>query len=258
MKGPLLSWAILQRFKPVENRTRCIRLGWVALHTGDGQMDLQHWRAALPFSTRLLSPSLPLLFPSSHHPLLLILRSLSPSPPLTTTPPPLPFLHSLPPPLHALPLLAATFQTFARRPGVVLPDVTTLPKGCIVGAMRIDRKVTPADCQGTASELWAMAKHTCFVIGAVVEVKVAAIDPRPSLPLYPPSIQLFNCYIYPLTPVTPYQRCSPLPQLDEPIKFSGQCGRFPITGSTTYKDNPAVLLPLPLNLSSWVHPRDSS
>lgn len=141
---------------------------------------------------------------------------------------------------------------------MVLPDVTTLPKGCIVGAMRIDRKVTPADCQGTASELWAMAKHTCFVIGAVVEVKVAAIDPRPSLPLYPPSIQLFNCYIYPLTPVTPYQRCSPLPQLDEPIKFSGQCGRFPITGSKTYKDDPAVLLPLPLNLSSWVHPRDSS
>ena len=97
MKGPLLSWAILQRFKPVENRTGCIGLGWVALHTGDGQMDLQHWRAALPFSTRLLSPSLPLLFPSSHHSLL---SSSAPSYlPLLSPPllPPLPSLHSLPP-----------------------------------------------------------------------------------------------------------------------------------------------------------------
>ena len=44
LKGAELSWSILEGRKVVENRSRLLPRGWVALHTGEGTIAAAHLR----------------------------------------------------------------------------------------------------------------------------------------------------------------------------------------------------------------------
>lgn len=41
MKGALVSYAILSSDKNIENRSKMLRPGWYALHTGSGKIDAE-------------------------------------------------------------------------------------------------------------------------------------------------------------------------------------------------------------------------
>ena len=59
---------------------------------------------------------------------------------------------------------ARAVELAANCPG--MPTEESLPHGCIIGAMRIDRACDVAGCAGTPSEPWALGP-VCNVIGAV-------------------------------------------------------------------------------------------
>lgn len=102
LKGAELSWSVLEGRKVVENRSRQLPRGWVALHTGLGKIQDAHLRTVK--------------------------------------------------------------STCAD-----LPSEGSLPRGAIVGAIRIDRACDVAHCAGTMAEPWALGP-VCNVIGAIVKL----------------------------------------------------------------------------------------